>query len=41
MATTNYYKKHSNTFGPDFTANMTPSYIGNPENDNHIPYGRH
>ena len=41
MATTNYYKKHSNTFGPDFTANMAPAYISNPENDNHIPHGRH
>jgi len=41
MATNNYYKKHSNTFATDFTADMSPAYIGNPENDNHIPHGRH
>ena len=35
------FKKHNNTFGMDFTANMTPSYISNPEHDNHTPHRRH
>jgi hypothetical protein len=42
MQTSNtYYKKHSNTFVTDFTANMAPAYISNPEHDNHIPHRRH
>jgi len=42
MKTTAYYYKHSNTFGMDFTAiNTAPATISNPENDNHIPHGRH
>jgi hypothetical protein len=41
MKTTSYYYKHSNTFGMDFTAIEAPAYDSNPENDNHIPHGRH
>ena len=41
MKTYKYYYKHSNTFDTDFTADMAPATISNPENDNHIPHGRH
>lgn len=40
MKITDYSYKHSFTVDTDFTADMAPAYISNPETNKHIPHRR-